>query len=62
MEQLPVSYYHTARESEGGTRANFSLGAVPQARQSHSPHYHYSLFCGQSRPHLKRIWANETTS
>lgn len=23
MEQLPVSYYHTAREGEGGTRANF---------------------------------------
>ena len=23
MEQLPVSYYHTARKGEGGTRANF---------------------------------------
>lgn len=36
--------------SQGGWgrySGQFLLGAVPLARQSHSPHHHYSLFCSQ---------------
>ena len=61
MEQLPVSYYHTAREGEGGTRANFCWVLCLWPVRTTHPITITVYSVANCRPHLKRVWANETT-
>lgn len=61
MEQLPVSYYHTAREGEGGTRANFCRVLYLWPVRATHPITITVYSVANCRYHLKHIWANETT-